>query len=165
MAALTAGKPAPDFTLPTLDRDSFSLTDALRRGPVLLAFFKVSCPVCQYAFPLLERLYEAHQDEPVTIVGVSQNDAAQTSAFAGQYGIGFPIVLDEGGRYPVSNAYGLTNVPTLFLIAPDGEIELSSVGWSRADFERIHTRLAEAAQSPSARLFQPGEEVPEFKPG
>ena len=60
MAALTAGTSAPDFKLQTMDGSHFSLSDALTRGPVVAAFFKVSCPVCQYAFPFLERIYKAH---------------------------------------------------------------------------------------------------------
>ena len=60
MATLKAGTSAPDFTLPTIDGKKFSLRDALARGPVLAAFFKVSCPTCQYAFPFLERIYKAN---------------------------------------------------------------------------------------------------------
>ena len=55
MPALSAGKTAPDFRLKSRDNKEFSLADALTRGPVLLVFFKVSCPTCQYAFPFYER--------------------------------------------------------------------------------------------------------------
>jgi peroxiredoxin len=60
MATLKAGTLAPDFTLPTMDGKKFSLSEALARGPVLAAFFKVSCPTCQYAFPFLERIYKSY---------------------------------------------------------------------------------------------------------
>jgi len=53
MAALTAGTQAPEISLPTLDGKKFVLREVLQRGPVLAAFFKVSCPVCQYTFPYL----------------------------------------------------------------------------------------------------------------
>src|SRR5271157_3819345 len=115
MAALTAGTRAPDFSLPALDGGKFSLQEALQRGPVLAAFFKVSCPTCQYTFPYLERLHKAHGDK-VTIVGISQNNQADTAAFLKEYGVSFPTLLDDPNGYVVSNAYGLTNVPSLFLI-------------------------------------------------
>ena len=57
MAALEAGKQAPQFELPAMDGSKFSLQDALHRGPVLAVFFKNSCPVCQYALPYFERAY------------------------------------------------------------------------------------------------------------
>ena len=53
MAALNAGVLAPDFTLPTVQGGQVSLRQALAKGPVVLVFFKVSCPVCQYALPFL----------------------------------------------------------------------------------------------------------------
>ena len=165
MPALAAGKTAPDFTLATLDGKKFSLREALERGPVIAAFFKVSCPTCQYTFPFLERLYKAFANKNATLLGVSQNDKRETTAFAAEYGITFPLLLDDTRTYPVSNGYGLTNVPTIFWIAQDGEIELSSVGWVKSEFEQIHRKLAELTQAKSAPLFRPGEEVNDFRAG
>jgi len=165
MATLEAGKQAPEFSLNTLDGKKFSLRDALERGPVILAFFKVSCPTCQYTLPFLERLYKAYGNKNVTLVGVSQNDKKDTAAFAKEYGITFPMLLDDIENYPVSNAYGLTNVPTIFWIAPDGEIELTSVGWVRSDFEQINRKIAELAQVAQAPVFRAGEDVRDFRAG
>jgi peroxiredoxin len=165
MPALTAGKVAPDFTSPTLDGGSFSLRDALKRGPVVLAFFKISCPICQFAFPYVERLHEAYKGKSVTVIGVSQNDRKDTAQFVKEYGITFPVALDDPKKYPASNAYGLTNVPTIFYVSPDGDVEQSSVGWSRSDMEELTRRLAEAAQASPAAIFKPGEDVPEFRAG
>ena len=165
MAALTSGKPAPDFSLPALNGSGFALRDALSRGPVLAAFFKISCPVCQFAFTFLERIYQAHGHKTVTIVGISQNEAKDTAAFVKEYGITFPVLLDDADEFPVSNAYGLTNVPTIFWIAQDGEIELSSVGWSRNDIEEINRKAAEANRDTLKPVFQPDESVPEFRAG
>ena len=165
MAALEVGKTAPSFTLPLMSGGELSLSDALRRGPVVLAFFKISCPVCQFSFPYLERLYQATKGKHVTILGISQNTAADTAAFTRQYGITFPIAIDDESRYTVSNAYGLTNVPTVFFIAEDGEIEISSVGWSRPDLERIAQKIAESARLGKIEVIRAGEDVPAFKAG
>ena len=64
MAALDRGTTAPDFSLPTIDGKQFSLREALTHGPVVAAFFKISCPTCQYAFPFLQRIYEAQGNSP-----------------------------------------------------------------------------------------------------
>lgn len=165
MTALATGHKAPDFSLRTLDGQDFKLQDELMRGAVVLAFFKVSCPTCQYAFPFLERLHKAYRNSGVTLVGISQNNAQETAAFIKDFAITFPMLLDETGKYPVSNAYGLTNVPTLFWIAQDGEIEVSSVGWVKADFERINRKLAESGKSTPATVFKPGEDVRDFRAG
>lgn len=165
MAALTVGKKAPDITLPLLGGGQFSLLDELKKGPVVVAFFKISCPVCQFAFPYLERLHKAFAGSNVSVVGVSQNDATGTAQFVKQYGVTFRIALEDSKKYSVSNAYGLTNVPTTFYIASDGTIEQSSVGWSRDDLEAIARSASEVSKVPQALLFKPGEDVPAFRAG
>ena len=165
MAALTTGTKAPEFELKTLDGKAFSLRDELSRGPVVLAFFKVSCPTCQYALPFLERLHKAYAKKGVKMIGVSQNDAKDTTAFNKEFGVTFPVLLDDTNRYPVSNAYGLTNVPSIFWVAQDGEIEVSSVGWVKKDFEAINRKMAEADQIAPAVIFKPGEDVRDFRAG
>jgi peroxiredoxin len=165
MTALATGTKAPEFELQTLDGKQFSLADELAKNPVVLAFFKVSCPTCQYAFPFLERLHNAYGKNSVTLVGVSQNDAKETAAFAKDFGVIFPMLLDDTRTYPASNAYGLTNVPTIFWIAQDGEIELSSVGWVKADFEQLNRKMAEAGKIAPAVVFKPNEDVRDFRAG
>lgn len=165
MAALTVGKKAADFELKATDGQRFSLQEALAQGPVVLAFFKVSCPTCQYAFPFLERLHKAYGQKGVQLLGVSQNNAKDTAAFTKEFGVTFPVLLDDTEKYPVSNAYGLTNVPSIFWIAQDGEIEVSSVGWVKAEFEEINRKMAAAGKIDPAVMFKPGEDVRDFRAG
>jgi cytochrome c biogenesis protein CcmG, thiol:disulfide interchange protein DsbE len=165
MAALSSGTLAPDFTLPGMDGKEFSLKDALARGPVLAAFFKVSCPVCQFALPFLERIYRAYGKSKVTVVGISQNDKKETTAFIKEYGLTFPVLLDDTHSYPASNAYGLTNVPSIFWIGQDGEIEISSVGWLKKDVEALNARAAVNTGEQRVPVFEAGESVPDFRAG
>jgi cytochrome c biogenesis protein CcmG/thiol:disulfide interchange protein DsbE len=165
MAALNAGVLAPDFTLPTVQGRQVSLTEALAKGPAVLVFFKKSCPVCQYAFPLLERLYQANRAANVTVLGISQDNAHDTKAFMREYGVTFPIALDDPANYKVSNAYGLTNVPTIFYIAPSGEIQISCVSWSKADVEAVNRKLAEYRNQAPASLWRKGEDIQDFRAG
>jgi peroxiredoxin len=165
MSALAKGRRAPDFSLKSLGGQNFTLQEALGRGPVILVFFKISCPTCQYALPFYERLFQAYKDRHVTLVGVSQNNAEETAAFAKEFNITFPLLLDDTLSYPVSNAYGLTNVPTIYWIASDGEIEVSSVGWAKPDFEDVNRRMAEASLMSAAFIYRPGEDVRDYRGG
>lgn len=165
MAALEAGKQAPQFELPAMDGSSFSLQEALRRGPVLALFFKNSCPVCQYALPFYERVYKTYGKGKLSIVGISQDNKKDTTEFMKQYGLTFPMLLDDTKTYPASNAYGLTNVPSVFWISPEGEIEISSVGWSRQDFEQILQKAASASGEAPKPVFQPAEQIADFRAG
>jgi peroxiredoxin len=165
MAALAPGTHAPDFISHTMDDKVFSLREALARGPVIAAFFKISCPTCQYTLPFLQRIYETHGNKAVTIIGISQNGKRDTTAFLKQYGITFPVLLDDTSSYPVSNAYGLTNVPTIFWIAKDAEIEISSVGWIRKDMEELNLRAAQASSEAIKPLFFADEHIADFRAG
>ena len=56
-------------------------------------------------------------------------------------------------------------MPTIFWIAQDGEIELSSVGWVKADFELINRKMAEAGKVSPCLIYTPGEDVRDFRAG
>jgi len=166
MTHIVAGNTAPNFSLKSLDGKEFSLSAALQKGPVLLAFFKIGCPVCQFTFPFLERLYQRNKSSKVSFAGISQNGPEKTAHFIKEYGITFPILLDpEEKGYIVSNAYGLTMVPTLLLVETDGSILVSSMGFVKADIESIAAQLAERGKLAKAPLFLPADTVPANRPG
>ena len=162
MAALNTGTKAPDFRLPLVGGGEFSLKESLAKSAVVLAFFKISCPVCQWAFPLYDRLAQKLKSAGVTMIGISQDDRESTLDFMKRFGVNFPVALDAKG-YPVSNAYGLTNVPTVFEIGQDAVIATSSVSWAREEVEAIYAKYA-GAESKNP-LFSPMEGIAEFRVG
>jgi peroxiredoxin len=166
MTRVNAGVAAPGFSLQGLDGKNYSLEALRQKGPVVAAFFKISCPVCQFTFPFLQRLYERYGSDDITFLGISQDDAKATAGFAKEYGSTFPMALDQKEKgYPASNAYGLTNVPTIFLIDPDGAVRVSSMGFVKKDLEQIAANLAERRKIAPAALFRTNEAVPENRQG
>jgi len=166
MTHIVTGNVAPNFSLKSLDGKEFSLSNALQKGPALLAFFKIGCPVCQFTFPFLERLYQRYKSPDLTIVGISQNGPEKTAAFNKEYGVTFPVLLDEESKgYVVSNAYGLTMVPTLIFADTSGSVLVSSMGFVKADIESIANQLAERTKISKAPVFLPAEPIPSVRPG
>ncbi len=155
---LATGSQAPSFRLKDLQGIERSLEDLLASGPVLLAFFKESCPVCQFTFPFLERLHQG-AGGALQLVAVSQDDARSTEKFNRDCGVGFTTLLDEArAGYQASNAFGISYVPACFLIEKDGKVSWTQEGFSKGEFEAVGRRAAVA-------LFKPGEYVPEWKAG
>ena len=153
---LDAGTRAPDFQLSRLEGGEASFAEVAAGRPVLLAFFKVTCPVCQLTMPFLERL---HASGALTICGVSQNDAADTREFNGYFGVSFATLLDvEDEDFPASNAYGVSSVPSMFLVEPDGVISRVMEGWNKKE-------MASLGEAAGIALFQPEENVPAWKAG
>lgn len=165
MTNIVAGNKAREFSLKSLDNKEYSLNALLDRGPVVAAFFKISCPVCQFTFPFLERLHKNQGGDGATFLGISQDDAKASQGFAKEYGISFPILLDDENGYVVSNAYGLTSVPTIFLIDTDGTVKVSSMGFDKKDLETIAAQLSERKKISLVPLFRADEVVPSNKPG
>src|SRR5271154_4853827 len=97
MAVLSPGKTAPDISLKALTGATETLQEALKKGPVVAAFFKVSCPTCQFTAPFLERLHETYGGEKFTLWGISQDDAADTSDFCQEFETEFPALIDDNG--------------------------------------------------------------------
>ncbi len=151
---IAAGSLAPEFTLDRLGGGRLSLRQILEHGPALLAFYKISCPVCQLTLPFLNRIAAG----PLPVIAISQDDENGTAKFQEKFQITLPTLLDrEGEHYPASNAFGISHVPSLFLVEKDGRISLAVDGFSRRDLEALGAR---AGVDP----FR-GENVPEWKPG
>ncbi|HXN23251.1 MAG TPA: peroxiredoxin family protein [Candidatus Dormibacteraeota bacterium] len=164
MTKILAGQKAPDFKLAGTSGGNFSLKNTLAKGPVVVAFFKISCPVCQFTFPFLERLHKRYGADAATFWGISQDNNRETKEFCVEYGLTFTMLLDGEG-YPVSNLYGLTNVPTFFLIDPDGTVKVSCVGFGKVELEQIAAALSRRKNKKTAAVFLPSELVPAYKPG
>jgi cytochrome c biogenesis protein CcmG/thiol:disulfide interchange protein DsbE len=162
MQTKSAGTQAPRLTLKTADGQAFSVDEALSRHPVaVLAFFKISCPVCQMAFPFLERLHKSYPDAPIW--GISQDDAEETAAFAKDYAVTFPMLLDETLEWTVK--YGLVSVPSIFAIKNDGSITQTIFGFAKADLEELNQALAVSSGVPPKPLFTDNDDVPTLRPG
>jgi peroxiredoxin len=164
MSQIVPGNVAPGFSLKSIEGKEFSLGSALQRGPVVLSFFKVSCPVCKFTFPFLQRIFKQYGSSEVSFIGVSQDNASASRDFAQEFGVTFPILIDETS-YPVSNAYHLTSVPTFFLINPDGKVQVASEGFGKAEIEAIADMLADRRNSTHAPVFRTDESIPAYKPG
>jgi peroxiredoxin len=164
MATLQVGAEAPEIKLKTLDGSDFSLRENAD-VPVVAAFFKVGCPTCQYTFPFLQRIYKAYPRDRVRVVGVSQDDAKATEEFVKQYGVLFPVALDDTKSFPASRAYGLTTVPATFLVEKGGKIGAALTGWVKDEMESLNEMVARVTGIPPAQIFKYGEKVLDFKAG
>lgn len=154
---LQPGVPAPDINLTDLDGASWSLSEALANGPVVLAFFKISCPTCQLTFPFLQRLAVSSNGGP-QLIAISQDDVRDSRDFQQRFGLSMLTLIDAPPRYSASNAYGITSVPSVFTIGTDGKIASAVEGFNKAELEKLGIRFGVAP-------FQEHERVPALRPG
>jgi peroxiredoxin len=151
---LSAGDKAPSFTLPAVDGGE-PVTDPWTEGTTIVAFFKVSCPVCKMVAPMLTKL----SDGGARVVAVGEDSPDAIAQYSEAQGQRVPT-LSQPEPYTVSEAYGLEAVPTLFLVGPDGEIQQAIAGWNRDVWNELASTvgLTEPLSTPDdgLRPFRPG---------
>jgi peroxiredoxin len=115
------GREAPDFRLETLDGQTMSLKDLRGKG-VMLNFWGSWCEPCRTEMPAMQQVYEKYKDQGFVIAAVNIAETDVTaSAFARQYGLTFPILMDRDRA--VTKRYKIGPIPSSFFIGPDGVIK------------------------------------------
>ena len=158
------GAEAPGFIL----RDADQVEHGFGRGAsdaaaTLLFFFTHDCPTCALTAPLLERLHRALAGARLRVLGISQNDAAETAAFAKRLQLTIPIALDA--ELEVSERYAFDAVPALLLASREGRVLSCFEGFGRADILELAARAAEACGTAAPQIERPEDQLPEHRPG
>jgi peroxiredoxin len=161
VAVLEPGSSFPPLSL----RDADGRSAVASGGETLWAFFKTTCPTCELMWPYLERLAQ-RSNGGGSVIAVSQDDVAETESFNERLGVGVRTLYD-GPPWKASEALGLSNVPTLFLVDREGRIRETIEGFQKAKMEELARRLTgrKPSQGPAESLFRPGESVPALRPG
>lgn len=93
---------------------------SLRGKPALVNFWASWCTPCKEEAPALDRLSQEVRGR-ARVVGVDFNDpTANADAFIHDHGLSYPILRDGSGS--AADAYGVTGLPTTFVLDPDGNI-------------------------------------------
>ncbi len=104
--AKRVGDAAPDFKLPDAHGDTFQLSEALRRGPVVLSFYRGGwCPFCNLEFKALHDRLPEIRSLGATSVAVSPQDLEHSRKTASDLALDFPVLSDSGNR--LTRQYGL----------------------------------------------------------
>ena len=137
---LGRGKPAPEWTLPTLSGDSISLAD-LRGKIVLIDFFYKGCAPCGAALPTLQRMHEKYKDQGVVIIGIDPLDDPvkdDMADFIEKRSVGYTVVFSDR---ELPQKYRVTGYPTLFFINREGKIVKYHEGFSASMEEEVEKQI------------------------
>ncbi len=128
---------APDFTLPTIDGESVTLSD-LGGKPVMLTFWQTRCPACELQSPFIQAFYDEWSSEKIAVLTINFGEsAAVVQDFVSSQGFSYPVLLDPQGR--VAQAYGIPGVPMTFFINTEGIAKAYKIGpfQSREEIESV----------------------------
>ena len=121
------GKPAPEFTLPALERSGVpGLSRADLDGHLTLVnIFASWCVPCRQEHPVLERIA---QDRRIRVVGINYKDKPENArAFLEEMGNPYAAIgVDAVGRTFID--WGAYGVPETYLVGSDGIIAKKYIG-------------------------------------
>jgi thiol-disulfide isomerase/thioredoxin/outer membrane lipoprotein-sorting protein len=133
-AAQLEGKPAPSFTLKTLDGKSVSLS-SLKGNVVVLDFWATWCGPCREGLPHIDKIAKDRAADGVKVFAVNlQEDASQIQPFVQQNNLSLPVLLDSDGG--VAQKYMAEAIPETVIIDKQGTVQKVIVGLA-PDEEKI----------------------------
>jgi peroxiredoxin len=88
------GEPAPDFSLPSLDGGSKSLSDYAGR-PLVIDFWTTWCAICKKEFPLFEEFHRLYGERIPFLAVCSGRSREEAAALIEDGGYTFPVLYDE----------------------------------------------------------------------
>lgn len=147
-----AGKSVPNLELPTLQGKSISLK-SLRGKVVFLNFWASWCPSCRMEMPTLEKIHKRFNDRDLAVVAVSIDAGGKKSVLPllKKLGLTFPVPIDPNQK--VMDRYGVTLIPTAFIIGRNGEIIGKAIGpkdWDGENGRRILEKLLDVSRAASS---------------
>jgi peroxiredoxin len=132
-SALTAGTPAPEFSLHATPDQLVSLSD-FRGRPVILAFYPADwSPVCGDQMALYNEILNEFQTFDAELIGISVDGSWCHIAFSHDRRLRFPLLADFEPKGGVARRYGVyreadgTTERALFVIDAAGIIRWSHV--------------------------------------
>jgi peroxiredoxin len=127
--SVKVGDSAPDFSLHTLERQTFQLSSLKGEKVVLLHFWATWCSVCLEELPIIIRDYSRFREKGYEVLSIVLNpgDVDEIRRVRKEQKINFPILLDSEWR--VANSYGLAGpVPILLVVDGKGIIRFIHFG-------------------------------------
>lgn len=138
--ALDEGEQAPSFTARSLNGTEKVSLSKFKGKVVYLDFWASWCTPCLVSMPLVDELRKEFPDDELQVVAVNvDNDAAKGRAFLQRRPVGFPSASDPGGQIP--EKYGITTMPTSFLIDRGGIVRYVHKGFRKADVSDLREKI------------------------
>ena len=124
-----------NFTLPLLSGGNAALS-SYKGKVVILNFWATWCPPCRAEMPSMETLYKRLKSQGLEMLAVDiGEDQAVVQQFIKNNNYTFPVLLDKDAK--VSTQYGVSAIPTTYILDREGKIISMIVGSIQWDDPKV----------------------------
>ena len=130
------------FSLPDLKGTTHTL-DQYRGKVVVIDLWAMWCTSCYKVFPVLNELREKFPADKLAVIGISidQKKSSLVQSFVKKAGITYTVLHDQSQKTP--ETFGISGLPSLFVIDPDGKVVFSSDGFKGEEEKLALTAMVE----------------------
>ena len=125
----------PDFSLETVEGETFTLSDHVGKDVVLMSFWATWCRPCMAELPHLESLYQDEKEKGLTVVAIAMDEpstVAEVAPTAARLGLSIPVVLDTDQK-AVALYNRSRDAPMTVIIDRKGKVVRASPGYNPGD--------------------------------
>ena len=142
---LSVGTKAPLFEALTQDSTNYALADSLKKGPVVLIFYRGQwCPICNRHLSNIQDSLKLIYEKGATVIAVSPEKPELLNKTAEKTGAKFTLLYDEG--YKICDAYDVT-------FTPNGATRLKYNTFLGADLKNAHSDDSERLPIPATYVI------------
>lgn len=140
--AVEVGQPAPEFTLPSLQKNEPTALKAHLGKVVYLDFWASWCAPCRTSFPLLNKLHEKLKAKGFEVVAINvDEDKTKAEKFLQEIPVGFTVLHDSKGEW--ADKYVVESMPTSFIIDKKGVVQKIHHGFTATDIDELEQKITE----------------------
>ena len=145
-----------DFSLVNIQDDQVLRSVDYRGKTIIVAFSSIHCKSCKKLIPALNMVLDHFQSSDCLVVFINIDRDVQKEEikkYVTKHRIRFPVLLDG---YDVANSHKVFILPTVFILAQDGEIKKKSFGLYT--YKKLEKELSKLGVSPKSE--RRNEDIP-----
>jgi len=127
--------------------------NALRGKVAVIEFWATWCGPCQLTMPVLDSWQARYGAQGLSVLGITTEPVTMAATFATQKALHYAIASDSTSA--TSSAFGVRNIPTLFVVDKRGVVREVSIGYDPGATAQIEQLVKQLLAEPTPQVTSP----------
>jgi peroxiredoxin len=142
--SLEEGDEAPKFVNPDMNGKYYLSSKIVGKGWIVLDFFATYCENCKKELPELEEILSEFKtyDFSIYVLALDKEGSSIVKPYFEKHTTALTILIDRFKK--TAQAFGIEEIPALFLIDPQGVIVFKRIGYAEENIKDMKVMLTDA---------------------